>query len=162
MKRNKTTLFITQAAIIAAIYTVLTVGGASFGFKDIQLRFSEALTILPFFTPAAIPGLFVGCLISNLLSGAILLDVIGGSLATLLAAVLSYLLRKHKYLVCVPPIVVNALVVPFILKFGYELAPPIWLMMITVGIGEILSCGLLGTLLLKVLDSKKEFIFHQN
>ena len=117
--KNKTLLFIMQAAMIAAIYVVLTVLFAPLGFLEIQIRFSEALTVLPFFTPAAIPGLFIGCLIGNFLGGAILPDIIFGSLATLLGAVFSYLLRKNKYLVPLPPIAANVLIVPFVLKYAY-------------------------------------------
>lgn len=156
---KKGTRFLTEAAMIAALYVVLTYIFQPFGFQDIQVRLSEALTILPFFTPAAIPGLFVGCLLGNFLGGAVLLDVICGSLATLVAAILSYLLRKHKYLVPLPPIVLNMIVVPYVLRIGYGLTAPIPMMMLTVGIGEVLSCGVLGLLLLKVLDKYKPFIF---
>ena len=106
--------YITQAAIIAAMYTVLTFVANMFGMANgiIQVRISEALTVLPFFTPAAIPGLFVGCLLSNFLTGTVMLDTIFGSLATLVGAIGTYLLRKHKYFVSVPPIVANMIVIP--------------------------------------------------
>ena len=94
MKNSKIT-FLVQAAAIAAIYVVLTVAFAPISFGEVQIRFAEALTILPFFTPAAVPGLFVGCLIANILGGAILPDIIFGSLATLIGAVGTYLLRKQ-------------------------------------------------------------------
>ena len=93
MKNQKVT-FLTQAAMIAAIYVVLTVVFAPFGFGEVQVRVAESLTILPFFTPAAIPGLFIGCLIGNILGGAIIPDIIFGSLATLIAACFTYTLRK--------------------------------------------------------------------
>ncbi|MBS5934090.1 MAG: QueT transporter family protein [Clostridiales bacterium] len=160
MKRSKVQ-FLTQAAMIAAIYVVLTYLFQPFGFMDVQVRVAEALTILPFFTPAAIPGLFVGCLLGNLLGGAVLLDIVIGSLTTLVAACLSYLLRKNKYLVALPPIIANAIVVPWVLKIGYSLAAPIPLMMLTVGIGEIISCGILGTMLLLALNKYKNVIFRQ-
>ena len=91
--RNKKVLFLTQAAVIAAIYVVLTIFISAFNLASgaIQVRISEALTILPFFTPAAIPGLAIGCLLSNLLTGAAGYDVVFGSLATLLGAVGTYL-----------------------------------------------------------------------
>ena len=97
--RNKKVLFLTQAAVIAAIYVVLTIFISAFNLASgaIQVRISEALTILPFFTPAAIPGLAIGCLLSNLLTGVAVYDVVFGSLATLLGAVGTYLLRKHKF-----------------------------------------------------------------
>jgi uncharacterized membrane protein len=162
LNMNKKVLFLTQAAMIAAIYVVLTLVFAPFSYGEIQVRVSEALTILPFFTPAAIPGLFLGCFFSNLLGGSILLDVIGGSLATLIAAIFSYLLRRHKYLVALPPIVVNILVVPFILYYGYQVNLPVPFMMLTVGIGQIISCGILGNLVLGVLERHKVHIFKQS
>mgnify|MGYP001032543036 FL=1 len=160
MKKSKVQ-FLTQAAMIAAIYVVLTYVFQPFGFMDVQVRVAEALTILPFFTPAAIPGLFVGCLLGNMLGGAVLLDIVMGSLTTLVAASISYLLRKNKYLVALPPIIGNAIVVPWVLRIGYGLATPIPLMMLTVGIGEIISCGILGTMLLLSLNKYKNVIFRQ-
>lgn len=160
--KNKKVLFITQAAIIAALYVVLTFLASALGISSgvIQVRFSEALTILPFFTPAAIPGLFVGCLLSNLLTGACLIDIIFGSLTTLLAAFLSYHLRKYKYAVCIPPIVANTVIVPWILRFGYGMTDDsIPFMMLTVGAGEVISCGILGCILLTVLKKYKNVLF---
>ena len=97
--RNKKVLFITQAALIAAIYVVLTMFINAFNLAsgNIQVRISEALCILPFFTPAAIPGLWIGCLLANLLTGAAIYDIVFGSLATLIGAIGTYLLRKHKF-----------------------------------------------------------------
>jgi len=92
--KNKSTLFLVQAALIAAVYVVLTLVFAPFSYGEIQVRISEALTILPFFTPAAIPGLFVGCILANLLGGAIPLDIAFGSIATLIGAVFTYKLRN--------------------------------------------------------------------
>lgn len=157
--KNQKVLLIAQAALIGAIYVVVTMVFAPFGFGGIQVRISEALTILPFFTPAAIPGLFVGCLIANLLAGAIPADVIFGSLATLIGAFGSYALRKHMWLVPLPPIVVNTLVVPLVLYYGYGENLPIWLMRLTVGAGEILSCGVLGMVLLFALRRYQNKIF---
>ena len=118
--KTKNSSFMTHAAMIAAIYVVLTFIFAPFSFGDIQVRISEALTILPVFTPAAIPGLFVGCLIGNILGGAILPDIIFGSLATLLGACGTFLLRKHHQILCVlPPIIFNMIIIPLILRFGY-------------------------------------------
>lgn len=160
-KENKV-LFMAQAAMIAAIYVVLTVLGASFAYGEIQVRVSEALTILPVFTPAAIPGVFIGCLISNILGGCILPDIIFGSLATLVGAILTWTLRnKSKYLAPLPPIIANALVVPFVLKYGYAVPLPIPFMMLTVGIGEVISCGVLGLLLHTALNKYKNVIFSK-
>jgi uncharacterized membrane protein len=163
--RKISVLFVTQAAVIAAMYVVLTFVSSSMGLAsgEIQIRLSEMLVILPAFTPAAIPGLFLGCLLSNLLTGCTVIDIVFGSLATLIAAVLSYQLRNHKYplLVTVPPVVANMIVVPFILKFSYGVPLPIPVMMATVGIGEVISCVVLGSVLYFALD-KRRFLFHQS
>lgn len=153
-------LFLVRAAMIAALYVVLTFIANALGLASqaIQVRFSEALTILPYFTPAAIPGLFVGCLLSNLLTGCALPDIIFGSLATLIGAVLTYSLRRHKWLAPVPPILANIIVVPFVLLYAYGIRP-LWLSFITVGIGEILSCGVLGMLLLFTLNKYRRQLF---
>lgn len=159
--KNKGTLFLVQAAAIAAVYVVLTTVFAAFSFGEVQVRISEALTILPVFTPAAIPGLFVGCIISNFLGGAILMDVIFGSIATLIGAVFTYKLRNSsKWLAPVPPIVANALIVPFTLYYGYGVNLPIPFMMLTVGIGEVLSCGVIGLVLQSALKNYSHVIFR--
>ena len=162
MKNNQSgkVLFIAQAAMIAAIYVVLTLIGASFSYGEVQVRISEALTILPAFTPAAIPGVFLGCLISNILGGCILPDIIFGSLATLVGAVFTWMLRnKSKYLAPLPPIIANVIVVPFVLKYGYMVPLPIPFMMLTVGIGEVISCGVLGLILYTALNRYRGLLF---
>lgn len=149
--KNKSVLFMAQAAMIAAIYVVLTIVFAPFSFGEVQVRIAEALTILPVFTPAAIPGLFIGCLIGNILGGALLPDIIFGSLATLIGALFTYLLRKRsKFLAPLPPILANIVVVPFVLRYAYGVLLPIPFMMLTVGIGEIISCGVLGLSLIHI------------
>ncbi|OYP30463.1 putative membrane protein [Lachnotalea glycerini] len=158
--KTKNVQFITHAAAIAAIYVVMTVFLKPLSFDAVQIRFAEALTILPFFTPAAIPGLFIGCLLGNFLGGAVLIDVIFGSLATLLAAGISYSLRKYKFLVPIPPILANMLVVPFILKYAYGVPLTIMFMILTVGIGEFISCGVIGTILLLGLEKYKYILFR--
>ena len=159
MKTNKVQ-FMTQAAMIAAIYVVLCVVFQPISYGPIQTRIAEALTVLPFFTPAAVPGLFVGCLIANLLGGGILLDVIAGSVATLIAAFATYALRnKSRYLASVPPVVANALIIPWVLKHGYGEPLPIPFMMGTVALGEILTATIVGTILLVVLDRYRTAIF---
>lgn len=162
--RNKKVLRITQAAMIAAIYVVLTVFISAFNLASgaIQVRISEALTILPVFTPAAIPGLFLGCLISNLVTGCMPLDVVFGSLATLIGACGTYALRKHKWLAPLPPIVANTIIVPFVLRYVYLAEGIIPFFMLTVGIGEVISCYLLGSILHRVLDRYKEHIFKED
>ena len=159
--RNKKVLFLVQAALIAAIYVVLTMVFAPLSFGAVQVRFAEALTVLPFFTPAAIPGLFVGCLIGNLTGGAIPLDIACGSIATLLGAIGTYALRKHKFLAPVSPIAANTLIVPFVLYYGYGTNLPIPYMMLTVGIGEVLSCGVIGMIVLFALDKYRSVIFQK-
>lgn len=163
MKTTKTlsVQFIAQAAMIAAIYVVLTLIFAPFGYGEVQVRISEALTILPVFTPAAVPGLFIGCLLSNILGGCIVPDIIFGSLATLLGAVFTYMLRNQsRFLAPVPPILANALIMPFVLKFGYQVPLPIPFMMLTVGVGEIISCGVLGLIIYAALSRYKNMIFR--
>ena len=159
MERKNVT-FLTQSAMIAAIYVVLCLVFEPISYGAIQTRVAEALTVLPFFTPAAIPGLFIGCLIANALGGGILLDVLAGSLTTLAAAYLTWMLRgKSKFLASVPPVVLNAIVIPWVLKFGYGEPLPIPFLMVTVGLGEILTASIMGTVLLCVLARYKGVIF---
>ena len=151
-----------QAAMIAALYVVLTMVFAPFSFREIQVRVSEALTILPVFTPAAVPGLFVGCLLANLLGGAAVPDIIFGSLATLIGAFFTWKLRnKHPFLAPVPPILSNMLIIPFVLRYAYGVPMAIPLMMLTVGFGEVLSCGVLGMLLYYALKKSQKQLFKQ-
>ena len=158
--KNKSVLFMTQAAMIATIYVVLTVVFAPFSFGQVQVRISEALTILPFFTPAAIPGLYIGCLIGNIIGGAILPDIIFGSFATLIGAAFTYLLRKQsKFLAPIPPIAANTIIVPFVLYYAYGITRPIPLLMLGLLIGELISCGLLGMILLTSLEKHRYKIF---
>ena len=156
----KETRFITQAAAIAALYVVLTLLANSLGLASnaIQVRFSEALTILPFFTPAAIPGLFIGCILSNIICGGILVDIIFGSIATLLGALGTYAIRKKypDWCACIPPILANTIIIPFVLAYGYGMEDGIPYLMLTVGAGEVISCGILGTALLKALKGYKK------
>lgn len=157
---NQKSAFMTHAAMIAAIYVVLTYIFAPISFGDVQVRIAESLTILPIFTPAAIPGLFIGCLIGNILGGAILPDIIFGSLATLIGAVFTYMLRKNSQFLCVlPPMISNILIVPFVLKSGYGINLPIAFLMLTIGIGEVISCGVLGLILYYALRKYRKVIF---
>jgi len=158
MKENKTRNLV-FGALIAAIYVVLTMVFRPISYGPIQFRISEALCVLPYFTPAAIPGVFIGCLISNMLGGAVLMDVVFGSLATLVGAVGSWVVRKNRWLVSLPPILSNTLIIPWVLKFAYGSEDLIWYMMVTVGIGEILAIGVLGQLLITVLAKYRNIIF---
>ena len=149
--KSKKLVFICQAAVIAALYVVLTYVFSAFASGVIQVRVSEALTILPAFTPAAIPGLVIGCLLSNTLTGCVLLDIIFGSVATLIGALGSYALRRHTWLVPIPPIVSNMIIVPFVLRYAYGATD--------VGAGEIISCYLLGMLLYGALKKMNHSLF---
>ena len=160
--KNKGTHFLVQGAAIAAVYVVLTLVFAPLSFGEVQIRFSEALTVLPFFTPAAIPGLFVGCIIANLLGGAIPVDIIFGSIATLIGAFFTYKLRNtSRWTAPVPPIVSNIVIVPLVLRYGYGINLPIPFMMLTVGAGEFISAGVIGMILLGALSKYKNVLFHK-
>ena len=156
------------AAMIAALYVVLSFVSNAFGLASgaIQIRISEALTILPYFTAAAIPGVTIGCILFNLLSGAAILDVIFGGLASFIGAISSWFIGKAakkiswmKYLVPVPPILANAFIVPWVLKTAYGLTDAYWYLALTVGIGEIISCGILGILLMTALMPLRNILF---
>ena len=171
--KNKNVLYLTQAAMIAALYVVLTMIANFLGIAsgNIQIRFSEALTVLPFFTPAAVPGLYIGCLIANVVTGAALPDIIFGPLATLVGAVGTWFLGKaavrcsgekkavlYKWLSPLPPILANGIIIPPVLKYAYGIVP-VWFSAVTVTIGEIISCGILGLLLLFTLGKYRAQIF---
>lgn len=177
MKLNKMSnhakiMFMVQAGVIAAIYTVLTIFINAFGLANgnIQFRISEALCVLPYFTPAAIPGLAIGCFLSNILTGCAIWDIIFGTLATLIAAIASYALRKHKFLVTLPPVIANALIISPVLYFAYGLTG-MWVVngvdmtllffAATVGAGEVISVCVLGTVLLYALLPVRKYIFGE-
>jgi len=157
--------YLAQAGIIAALYVVFTLIANAAGLASgvIQVRISEALTVLPFFTPAAIPGLFIGCLLSNILGGCVIWDIIFGSIATLLGALGTYAIRKKlpDWCAAIPPIIANTLIVPFVLAYAYEVPDSIPYLMLTVGAGEVISCGILGILLLKLLKPHRNVIFGE-
>ena len=136
-----------NAALLAAVYAALTYVTKPISFGAVQFRVSEALCILPVFTVAAVPGLFVGCFLANFLSGAAALDVIFGSLATLLGAYGTYRLRDKGYLAALPPILCNALISPFVLRYGYGIEGFLPFFVLTVGVGEIIAVGILGNML---------------
>lgn len=159
--RNPLVLLITQAAAIAALYVVLALLFAPISYGAAQVRIAEALTILPLFTPAAIPGLFVGCILANLFGGAILLDVVFGSLATLIGAVLGYVLRRNRWLVPVPAILANAVIIPWVLRYGYGVNMPLTILTLYITAGEIISCFVLGEILASVLLPLKGRIFEE-
>lgn len=147
-----------MAGLIAAVYVLLTFVSQMAGLASgaIQFRLSEALTILPMFTSSAIPGLTVGCILANILTGCAIWDVVFGSLATLLGALGTYLLRKteNPYLGCLPPIISNMLIVPAVLMKVYGAPETYWYLMVTVGIGEIVCCGVLGVIAYKAIRKR--------
>lgn len=154
---------LTQAAAIAALYVVLTFFANALGLANyaIQVRFSESLCILPYYTSSAIPGLFIGCLISNLLTGCALPDIVFGSIATLIGALITRSLHKNKWLAPLGPIVSNSLIVPFVLLYAYGIEP-LWLSFVTVTLGEVISCGVLGMLLLFSLKKYRTILFSSS
>ncbi len=159
MKRSKIS-DITYGGVIAAVYVVMTIVLGEFSVGVIQLRISEALCIFAAFTFSAVPGLFVGCLISNLILGCAMPDIIFGSLATLIGAYGAYLLRnKNKFLIPIPTIIANTIIVPLILRFVYGNNELMWYMFATVFIGEVISAGVLGTCLYRVLNKRHRTIF---
>lgn len=161
---KKSALFLTQAAMIAALYVVLTYIANLFGLASgvIQIRLSEMLCILPVFTPAAIPGLFIGCLLSNILTGCVIWDILFGSLATLAGAIGTYLLRNHKFVFTLPPVAANMIVVPLVLQYAYGVPDAVWYLAVTVGAGEVISVCILGMLLYKVLYRQRKAIFRRD
>lgn len=162
MFKSNQTRFITEGAVIAALYVVLTLVFAPISFGPVQVRIAEALAILPFFTPAAVPGLFVGCLIANFMGEGVIWDVIFGSLATLIGAWGGYKLRANRWLVPVPTIISNTLIIPFVLRYAYgvvDMAIP--LLMLSIFAGEVIGCYILGELLGTALLSRRTRIFGE-
>lgn len=155
------TVYLCRAAAVAALYVVLTLVSAAFGLSSgvIQFRLSEALCVLPAFTSAAVPGLGVGCLLANLLTGSPVWDVLFGTLATLLGAVGTYLLRRYKYLAPLPPVLSNTLIIPVVLRFAYGVPDGLLWLAATVGIGELVCCGGLGTALTALLLTRGNKLF---
>ena len=148
--------FICYSAIIAASYVALTAVSAMLGLASgaIQVRISEALCVLPFFTAAAVPGVTVGCLISNVLFSGNVLDIVFGTIATLIGAIGARLLRKWKWTVSIPTIAANTIIIPFVLKYGFMLEDSVIFFAVTIFIGEFISAGILGTALLFALNKR--------
>lgn len=162
MKRKiNSTLFTTRGAMIAAVYVALTLLASAMGLSSgvIQFRFSEALCILPIFLPEAIPGLFIGCLISNLIAGGVIWDIIFGSIATLIGALgarwLKNLPEGKKWIATLPTVFSNMIIVPFVLIYAYGAPDSYIFLMLTVGIGEVV-CATFGGSALYYLMKKYE------
>ena len=158
---NRNLRFLCRGALIAALYVVLTWLCALVGLDKgvIQMRLSEALCVLPAFTGAAVPGLFLGCLLANLLTGSALPDIIFGSLATLIGALGAYFLRRRKWLVPLPTVLANTLIIPFVLRFAYGAEGSIPYFMLTVGAGEVISAYICGMLLYAALERRGAQLF---
>ena len=160
MKKN-TTLYLTRGALIAALYVALTYASALFGLSSgaIQFRISEMLCILPVFMPEAIVGLTLGCLISNLLTGAVVWDIIFGTVATLIGALGARLLRRLPsrlmWIATIPTVFANAIIVPFVLIYAYGAPDAYSYLMLTVGIGELVCAGVMGSVLYYTLRNRK-------
>ncbi len=158
MRDGKSTIrFLCETAVIAAIYAVLTLVLAPISFGGMQVRVSEALCVLPFFTPAAVPGLFIGCLLSNVFGSPLgLMDVAVGSLATLAAAFLASKMKK-RWLVPLPAVLLNAFLVAWVLNVMLEL--PYWLNVLYVGLGQAIACYGIGMPLLYLLERNRKVLF---
>ncbi len=143
---------LTRAAIIAALYTVLTLLLAPISYGEIQVRVSEALTLLPILMPEAVLGVTVGCLLANILGGSMMVDIVVGTCATLLAAVLTSVLRKRYWLAASMPVISNGILVGIVVHVCYAPAMPLTLCMLSVAVGEAIACYLFGTILVKALQ----------
>ena len=169
-----------QAALIAAVYTAISLLFLPISFGPVQCRISEMLTVLPAFTSAAVPGVTIGCLITNILGGAIVPDIVFGTLATLIGAVFTRILTRKLFaglirslnnesgpkvnlyfrlLAVLPPIISNTVIVPLVLKFAYCYDDALYFMFFTVFIGELIGIGLLGNILISVISHRG--IFNQ-
>lgn len=155
MKRNsnKSAAWIALAGLVAAAYTVLSLISGSLGLASgaIQVRLSEALCVLPYFSFAAVPGLAVGCFLSNLLMGCAPWDIVFGTLATLIGAIGTGLMRKTKKsgIAWIPPVVSNVLIIPPVLVWVYGVKTAYPLLLLSVAAGEVIACGLLGRLVMQ-------------
>ena len=158
-KTRNTLIYVTEASAIAALYTAITVAIGPLGSSAIQCRIPEAMCILAMFTPAAIPGLTVGCLISNFVTGCLWQDILFGSLATLIGAIGARLLRRIWWLTPLPTVVANTLIVPFVLAYAHHAPEGIGFLMLTVGIGEVISAYVLGIVLYFALRKNARYIF---
>ncbi len=161
MKNRHQIRFLCEAALISSIYVILTYLCAAVGMSSgaIQLRFSEALCIFGIFTPAAVPGVALGCFMANLLTGCALWDIVFGSLASLVGMIGLIALKKFPYLALVPYALANMIVIPFVVKLVYGTPEALPLIFLTVGIGEIISVFGFGIPLYLVLKKHKNTIF---
>ena len=159
---HRRTRQLTQGALIAALYVLLTWLAHQFGLDSgaIQIRLSEALTILPCFTPAAIPGLAIGCLIANVLGGCTIFDIVFGTLATLLAAVCTRRLRHRLVLASAMPVIFNGVIIGAVVHYAYAPVIPLLLCMLLVALGEAIACMLLGPMVLRAVKRIPAKMLH--
>ena len=164
MKKGYNTTDLLHAAAIAALYVVLTYLAWGFDLASgaIQCRFSEALCVLPFFTPAAIPGLTVGCFLANFLMGNPLPDVVFGTLATLIGALGTRALRRNRFACSLPPVISNAVIIPFVLRYAYGAPEALPLLVVMVGAGELIACVVFGQMLISALLPFRHVVFADN
>ena len=155
-KKHAKVRFMCYAALIAALYVALTMLSGALGLASgaIQVRVSEALCVLPFFTSAAVPGVTLGCLVYNIIGSGNILDIVFGTLATLIGAIGARLLRRWKWAVTIPTIAANTIIIPFVLKYGFMLEESIIFFIATIFIGEFVAAGVLGTVLLFALNKR--------
>ncbi|MFA5635729.1 MAG: QueT transporter family protein [Anaerovoracaceae bacterium] len=153
------TKYLVHGAVIAAVYTALTLLLMPLSYGVMQIRVSEALTVLPALSPAAIPGLFIGCFVANMLGPNGMIDIILGSSATLLAALASYKLRNRPLLVPLPPVLANGLIIGPMLYYVYAVPVPLWACILWVALGEAIACYGIGLPLLRYM-SKRKSIFR--
>ena len=153
---------LTRGALIGALYIVLTLAFQPISSGLIQVRISEALCVLPYFTGAAVPGLFIGCLLANLITGAAVYDVVFGSLATLLAACAAYGMRRggwSRLFIPLPSVLFNALIVGWLLNSVYQVGVPFSICALYVGLGQTAACYALGLPLMALLGKYREKLF---
>ncbi len=135
---------IVQSALIAAVYSALTILLGSFGYGPIQFRIAETLTVLPAILPSSISGLFIGCILANWLGGFGIVDIFFGSLATLLAGLCTRMLRKYSLLYPLPPVLFNAIIVGGYVYILYDKTYPLLLTMLFIGLSELIICYGIG------------------
>ncbi|MBQ6858027.1 MAG: QueT transporter family protein [Clostridia bacterium] len=151
---------LTRAAIIASLYAALTLLLAPISYGEIQIRLSESLTLLPVLLPEAVPALAIGCLLANILGGCTIFDIVFGTLATLMAAVMTRRLRNRPVLASAMPVLFNGVIVGAVVHFAYAPAMPLLLCMVFVAAGETVSCMVLGPAVLRVMRRLPSRLFE--
>ncbi len=155
---SMTLKYIVMGAAIAAIYATLTLVLQPISFSVYQVRVSEALSILPYFTSSAVPGLFIGCLIANLLGGAVIWDVVFGSIATLIAAAIAYFMKKHnvsKFLIPLPSVIANTIIIGLLMRYVYNFDMSLLLCMLSIFVGQAIACYVVGIPLMLAIEKIK-------